>query len=78
MSSISILQLNNVNFQIKQFVIYQKFLANLECNYEINWNNLYENEVYYTKIFENKATLFFIGQIKTKKNSGRSMLNPPK
>ena len=43
MSSISILQLNNVNFQIKQFVIYQKFLANLECKYEINWNNLYEN-----------------------------------
>ena len=36
MSSISILQLNNVNFQIKLFVIYQKFLANLECNYEIN------------------------------------------
>ena len=41
-------------------------LVNLGCNYELQPNNLYENQVYYTKMSENKAALFFIGETKMK------------
>ena len=37
-------------------------LANVGCNYELNWNNLYENWEYYKKISENKTAVFFIGE----------------
>ena len=31
-------------------------------NYELNWNNLYENLLHYTKISDNKANFLFVGK----------------
>ena len=82
-SSISKLHFDNVNFQMKQFVIFQKFL----------WNSVYPIwgvtmnliEVTYTKIkyiitkfLRLRWLCFFIGQNDTKRNSGRSLLNQSK
>ena len=52
-------------------------LANMGCNYELKWmEELTANEVYYTKISEIKAALFFYRQKQNEKP--RSMLNQSK
>ena len=85
-NSISILQFNIVNFQIKQFVIFQKFSWNsvqpiwgaimnlIEITYT-KLNMLYEN------VREQCDSLFLQAKTKQKssrRNSGRSMLNESK
>ena len=83
-SSINILQFNNVNFQIKRFVIFQKFLWNsVETIWGVIMNFI---EITYTKIKYiirtfpriRRLSLFFIGENKTERNGGRSMLNQSK
>ena len=69
-SSISIPQFNNVNFQIKQFFIFEKLWWNSVqpiCGAIMNLIEItYTKQAYYTKISENKATLFFYRRKQTK------------
>ena len=84
--NLSILQFNILNFQIKQFVIYQKFLWN---SVQTIWSVIMNStEIIYRKmksviqnVREKGGSLCL--QVKTKqkqslRNSGRSMLNQPK
>ena len=63
---------SNISSFFRNFVEFS--LANMGCNYELKWmEELTANEVYYKKISEIKAALFFYRQKQNEKP--RSMLN---
>ena len=69
--NVSVLQFNILKFPSQTNChfseIFAEFsLTNLGCNYELDWNELYKNKVYYINIFENQAGIFFVGENKTK------------
>ena len=77
--NVSTFQFNFVNFQIKQFIIFQKLSWNLVQPIWSVTMNL--TEITYSKISENMATVLFYRRKKRKhscRNSGRSMLNQSK